>query len=58
MLTMMQLCFALMFGYIFRILVVLIFINIVSWEAYTFRPLAGYGLPPPPQGEFCGPYLS
>ena len=24
----------------------------------TFRPLAGYGLPPPPQGEFCRPYFS
>ena len=22
------------------------------------RPLAGYGLPPPPQGEFCRPYFS
>ena len=24
----------------------------------TSRPLAGYGLPPPPQGEFCRPYFS
>ena len=22
------------------------------------RPLAGYGLPPPTQGEFCRPYVS
>ena len=25
----------------------------------AYRPLAGYGLPPPPpQGEFCRPYFS
>ena len=23
-----------------------------------FRPLAGYGLPPPPKGEFCRPYFA